>query len=53
MNSKNVPAEGDCDICGDPLELAQIARNYDRHSGRMTCDYCAKIRNNKHLHLED
>lgn len=53
MNGRHVPIEGDCDVCGKNLETAEIARNYSRLIGTMTCDQCVKIHIPKHNTFED
>lgn len=43
MNRKDIPVEGDCDICGTAIPETDIARLFDRQSGNLTCDKCAKL----------
>lgn len=43
MKQRNIPIEGDCDICGTPIPEPDIPRLYDRQSGNLTCDGCSKL----------
>lgn len=43
MKRPIIPVEGDCDICGIPIPEPDIPRLFDRQSGNLTCDGCAKL----------
>lgn len=53
MSGKNIPVEGDCDICGQSISQSELSRNYHRESGILTCDGCVNLYQTKHKHFED
>jgi hypothetical protein len=43
MSNRDMPIEGDCDLCGTPIPETDIPRLFNRQSGNLTCDQCAKL----------